>query len=73
MLCQGESQETASVAEAKAVCLQVTLDTQTICSQSVLEAKTHFLVAVNESKTIRGRSSQKAEAACSKAISDAAV
>ena len=73
MLCQSESQETALVAEAKAVCLQVTLDARIICSWSVPEAKTHYLAAVKEAKTIRGSLIQRAEAACSKTISEAAA
>ena len=73
MLHQGESQETTSVAEAKAICLQVTLDAWTVCSWSVLEAKTHFLAVVKKAKTIRGSSIQKAEATCSRAISKAAA
>ena len=39
MLHQNESQEAASIATAKAICSQATLDAQTICSWSVLEAK----------------------------------
>ena len=60
MLCQNESQEAASVATAKA-----------LYSQSVLEAKTNFRAVVMEAKTNRGHSIQAAEAACSKAISEA--
>ena len=71
MLCQNESQEAASVAEAKVICSQVTLDAWTACSQSVLEAKTNFLAVVKEAKTLRGRLVQEAEAACSKAICEA--
>ena len=68
MLCQNESQEATSVAEAKVICLQVILDAQTACSQLILEAKTDFLAAVKEAKTIRGHLVQEANAACSKAI-----
>ena len=71
MLCQNESKEGMSVADAKAIYLQVTLDAQTVCSWSVLEAKTNFLVAVKEAKTNRGHLVQEAKAACSKAISEA--
>ena len=71
MLHQNESQEAASVAEAKAICSQATLNAWTICSQLALEAKTNFLVAVEEAKTNRGHSVQEAKAASSKAISKA--
>ena len=63
MLCQNESQEAASIATAKAICSQVTLDTQTICS------RTNFLVEIKEAKPNRGHLIQEAKAACSKAIS----
>ena len=72
LLHQSESHETTLVAEAKAACSQVTLDAWIICSWSVMEAKTHYLVLVKEAKTIRGSSIQRAEATCSKAISEAA-
>ena len=71
MLHQNESQEATAVAEAKAICLQVTLNTWTICSQSVLEAKTNFLVGVKEATTNRGCLVQEAETTYSKAISKA--
>ena len=60
MLHQNESQGAASIATAKA-----------IYSQAVLEAKTNFRATVMEAKTTRCHSIQAAEAACSKAISDA--
>ena len=71
MLHQNESQEATSVAEAKAICLQVTHDARIVCSQSVLEAKTNFLVVVKEAKINRGCLVLEAKAACSKAISKA--
>ena len=71
MLCQNESQEATSVAKAKAICSQATLDARTICSQPVLEAKTNFLAAVKEAKTNRDCSVQEAKAVHSKAISEA--
>ena len=60
MLHQNDSQEANSIAVAK-----------TVYSQAVLEAKTNFQATVMEAKTTRCCSIQAAEAACSKAISDA--
>ena len=60
LLHQNESQEAASVTMAKA-----------IYSQSVLEDKTNFQVAVMEAKITRCHLIQAAEVACSKAISKA--
>ena len=60
MLHQNEPLEATSVAAAKA-----------IYSQSVLEAKNNFCVVAMEAKTNRGHLIQKAEAACSNAISEA--
>ena len=60
LLHQNESQGAASITAAKAV-----------YSEAVLEAKTSFQVTVMEAKTTRCCSIQAAEAACSKAISDA--
>ena len=68
MLHLNESQVATSIKEAKVICSQVTLDTQTACSQLILEAKTNFLVAVKKAKTTRGHLVQEAEASCSKAI-----
>ena len=68
MLCQNESQEAASVAEAKVICSEATLDAQTACSWLILEAKTNFLVMVKKANTTRGHLVQEAEADCSKAI-----
>ena len=68
ILCQNESQAATSIKEAKVICSQVTLDSQTSCSRLILQAKTDFLVAVKKAKTTRGCVVQEAEAACSKAI-----
>ena len=73
LVCQIEAQESASVIEAEAIHSQVIFDTWMICSQSVLEAKTNCLVAVREAKTTRDHSIHQAEAACSKAICEAAA
>ena len=80
VLCQNESQAAKSIKEAKAVCSQVTLDTQTTCSWLTLEAKTNCCwaileakiacsMAVKKAKTTRGHIVQEAKATCSKAIS----
>ena len=71
ILCQNESQEAASIKEAKVICSQVTLDAQTACSQLILEAKTDFLAAVKKAKATRGHLVQEAEAACSNTICEA--
>ena len=71
LMCQSESQESTSLMEAKAICLQAVFNTWMVCSQSVLEAKTNCLAVVKEAKTIRSSSIQRAEVACSKAIHDA--
>ena len=70
VLCQNESQAAESIKEAKAVCSQVTLDTQTTCSWLTLESKTACSMAVKKAKTTRGCIVQEAEATCSKAISE---
>ena len=69
--CQNESQVATSIAEAKVICSQVTVDAWTACSWSILKAKTNFLVAVKKAKTTRGHLVQETEAACSKAICEA--
>ena len=71
MLHENESQEAVSIATTKAIYSQVTLITQTVCSWSVLEAKTNFLVEDKEAKTNRGHFIQESKAACSKAFSEA--
>ena len=53
LMNQSESQESASMTKARAICSQVIFDTQMICSQSILEAKTNCLAAVREAKTNR--------------------
>ena len=73
LMHQSKSQESTSVTEARVICSQVIFDAQMICSQSILEAKTNCLVAVREAKTNRDHLIHKAEAACSKAICEAAV
>ena len=70
---QIEAQESALVIEAEAIHSQAILDAQIICSQLVLEAKTNCLAAVREPKTTRDHSIYQAEAACSKAIHEAAA
>ena len=71
LFCKNESQAATSIKEAKVICSQVTLDYRTACSQSILKAKTDFLVAVKKTKTTRGCLVQEAEAACSRAICEA--
>ena len=70
---QIEAQESASVTEAEAIHSQAIFDAWMICSQSVLEAKTNCLAAVREVNTSRDHSIYQAEAACSKAIHEAAT
>ena len=53
LMCQSQSQESASVTKARAICSQAIFDAQMICSQLVLEAKTNCLVAVREAKTVQ--------------------
>ena len=53
MLHQNESQVTATVKEAKVIHSQVALDIWRACSQSILEARTGYVVAVKEAKTTR--------------------
>ena len=53
MLCQNESQEAATVKEARVICSQMALDIWTACSQLILEARTGYLVVVKEAKTTR--------------------
>ena len=73
LMHQVEAQESASVTKAEAIHCQVIFDAQMICSQSVLEAKTNCLVAVREAKKTRDHSIHQAEAACFKAICEAAA
>ena len=68
MLCQNESQAAATVKEARVLHSQMALDIQTACSQSILEARTGYLVAVKEAKTTRSCLLQEANATCSKTI-----
>ena len=70
ILCQNESQAVTSIKEAKAICSQVTLDTQATCSQLILEAKTACLMAIKKAKTNRSCMVKEAKATCSKAISE---
>ena len=67
MLCQNESQVATTVKEARVICSQTALDIWTACSQLILEARTSYLVAVKETKILRGSLLQEAEATCSKA------
>ena len=71
MLCQNESQVAIAVKEARVIHSQMALDIQTTCSQSILEARTGYLVAVKEAKTTRSHLLQEVEATCSKVICEA--
>ena len=71
MLCQNESQAATTVQEARTIHSQTALGIWTACSQSILEAKTGYLLAVKEAKTTRSHLLQEAEATCSKIICEA--
>ena len=71
MLCQNESQAATTVKEARVIHSQMALDIWTACSQSILEARTDYLVAVKEAKITRSHLLQEAEATCSKVICEA--
>ena len=71
MLCKNESQVATTVKEARVIQSQMALNIQTACSQSILEARTSYLVAVKEDKTTRSHLLQEAEATCSKVICEA--
>ena len=60
MLHQNESQVAATVKEARVICSQMALDIWTACSQSILEARTGYLVVVKEAKTTRSHLLQEA-------------
>ena len=53
MLHHNESQAATTIKEARTIHSQMALDILTACSQSILEAKTSYLVAVKEAKTTR--------------------
>ena len=71
MLCQNESQVTATVTEARNFHYKTALDIWTACSQLILEARTGYLVAVKEAKTTQSHLLQEAKATCSKVICEA--
>ena len=71
MFHQNESQAATTVKEARVICSQIALDIQTACSQSIIEARTGYLVVVKEAKTTRSHLLQETEATCSKAICEA--
>ena len=65
LLHQTESQAAAKIQEAR------TIHSQIACSQSILEAKTGYLVAVKEAKTTRSHLLQETNVTCSKVICEA--
>ena len=71
MLHQNESQVATTVKEARILHSQMALNIWTACSQSILEARTGYLVAIKEAKTTRSHLLQEAEATCSKVICEA--
>ena len=71
MLHQNESQVAATVTEARPIHSQMALDIWTACSQSILEARTGYLVVVKEAKMTRSHLLQEANATCSKVICEA--
>ena len=71
LLHQTESQAAATVQEARTIHSQTALGIWMACSQSILEAKTGYLVAVKEAKTTRSHLLQEANVTCSKVICEA--